>query len=120
MLIMAKITINADTDTDELQVSVNGQDIVDVNSIAIYLCPSWDNPGVMDLNVNIMTVNKDRESGIKTSTTLVAADTSEGKSLRQSGAKLSTDKSFVKLINSNKIELDILEQFNLMKRGGRA
>ncbi len=109
---MAKITINADTETDTLDVSIDGRAIVDVSSIGIYFMSDYYSRKEKELSVNIMSFTEDENSGVKTYTTLVAADTSEGQDLKDRGAKVKGE--FVVLKNSDKIKYDLLEQF-----GGR-
>lgn len=108
---MAKITINADTISDDLEVLVDGVAVVDVEAVAIYLRPAWDDPGEKELNINIQSCSENKESKVKTFTTLIAADTSEGKDLKGKGARQRGD--FVLLKNVDKVRYDILECFGV-------
>jgi hypothetical protein len=109
---MAKITINADTENDDLEVSIDGNVISDVSSVSFYLCPCWNDPTEMELNVCINTYVHDKQSGLKTSVSLTASDTEEGNKLIRSGAKLDKKfKDFVNTIATNQAKLDIAKYF---------
>jgi hypothetical protein len=109
---MAKITITIDSETDELDVDIDGKKINDVEAISVYLRPQYDSSDDKELCVNIQTCLDDEESGVKTYTTLMAADTSEAKELRARGVKLSkAHKSFLILKDFDKVRYDLLEHF---------
>src|SRR6478735_6131140 len=99
---MAQIVINADTETDSLTVTVDGREITDINAISIYLSPSCGDSDEKELCINISSSVKDKESGLRTYTTLMAADTHEAETLKNQGAKLSKkNKDFIVLKNTD-------------------
>jgi hypothetical protein len=110
---MAKITINADTSSKDLEVLVDGKTIDNVNAASFYLCPCYNDPTEMELNVCINTYVHDKESGLKTSVNLTASDTGEGQRLLKDGARLDKNlKDFVVTKSSNKLTLDLADFFN--------
>jgi len=99
---MAKVTINVDTESDQLEVLIDGNAVDNVSSVCIYMQPEWYDPTDIELNMCITTYKEDEESGIKTMTNLTAKDTTEGKKLLSSGSKLS--KSFAHFVETKKID----------------
>lgn len=97
---MAKVTINVDTESDQLEVSIDGKLVENVSSVCIYMQPEWYDPTDMELNMCITTYKEDEESGLKTVTNLTAKDTKEGKKLLDIGAK--TSKTFAHFIETKK------------------
>lgn len=111
---MAKVTINADTESDALEVLIDGKTVENVNSISIYMAPSWYERNETELSLCITTYSEDEDSGIKTMTNLTARDNKEAKKLQSAGAKVSQDfKDFIETNKSNKIKLDIEKYFGV-------
>ena len=109
---MAQVVITADTDSDELTVTVDGKNVNDISGVSIYMCPSWSDPSEMEMCLTIQSFVHDKDSNVKTYTTIVAADTKEGRDLKSSGAKtFAKNKDFIIIKNIDKVKLDILERF---------
>lgn len=110
---MAKILVNVDTETDTLEVLVNGEAQPNVQSAQFSLYESYTS-GETELSSMICLFDKNKESGITTVTWLTAKQCKEGKAALSAGAKLSrkyTD--LVETQGSDKLKLDIAKYMGL-------
>jgi hypothetical protein len=108
---MAKIIVNVDTESEVLEVSVNGEILPDVQSVNIGI--GKDYYGNTELSTNICLVNKDKESGITRVTYLVAKDTKEGRDAISAGAKFNRKHNdLVELGGTDKVKQDIMSYFS--------
>jgi hypothetical protein len=111
---MAKVTITADTETDELEVAIGGEVVPNVRYISISYGPTYEDPLELEVNVNISTYEEDEANDVKRYTTLIAKDTKPGKEAVQAGAKLHKKyREFAMLHDSNKFKKDIAEYFGV-------
>jgi predicted membrane GTPase involved in stress response len=110
---MSKIIINADSETDELLVTINGKEIANVRSVNISQIPELDDPDDMELSICICTYEEDEETEVKKYTQLIARKTKEGIKAIRAGAKtLKHDNNFVVLTKTDSVEKDIQQYFN--------
>jgi hypothetical protein len=106
---VAKITVNADTETEILEVIVNGEVLANVQEVSFSV---YEDPydGDTELCTRIAMLNKNKDTGITTVTYLTAKQSKAGKQAIASGAKL--NKRFVDFVqteDSNKLKSDIMK-----------
>lgn len=104
---MAKIIVNVDTETDSIEVLVNGEVQLNVRGVSFSLYESYDS-GETELSSMIYMSEKNKENGITKVTYLTAKESTEGKVALAAGAKLSKKyPGMVETYGSDKLKLDI-------------
>jgi hypothetical protein len=104
---MAKITVVADTESQEITVDVDGQVQDNVSSASFSLYDSYERPGRKEMSVSI-TMREDQDNGVTKLTHLYAKDSKEGREATAKGAALHAKyRDFVVLGDSNKLKEDI-------------
>lgn len=71
---MAKISITVDTETNEIDVNINGETFIDVTDVSIYKYMDYD--GDPDIRCNISSSLK--QDGLTKTTTVYASDSNSG------------------------------------------
>lgn len=105
-MIMAKFSIEVDTEANTLAVTVNGKKVNDVSSVSAYCCESYDDEG-MEVHCNVNQSAKD-ETGLMTYTSMCASESREGAVASKAGKVKSKDfPELIVIASESQIQRDI-------------